>query len=163
MPTNSTPDPTAEQKYTCQECGRLTDGKEYHPYWHCVLQKAGQLDFALKAITERQPTPAPSQDSSADAALRTQVHRLIIENRGESGFIGATDQIDMAEDIIKLIAQKVREALETERTATLGLSNDMKIKRSLYLAEENGYKRCMEDMKRKAQLTPPSAESETVA
>lgn len=25
-------------------------GAEFHPYWYCVLQKAGQLDIALKDI-----------------------------------------------------------------------------------------------------------------
>lgn len=42
-----------EQTFDCQACGRLIEGIElyYHPYWYCVLQKAGQLDIALTDIT----------------------------------------------------------------------------------------------------------------
>jgi hypothetical protein len=113
------------------------------------------------------PTPAPSQDSSADATLRKKMRDVVTRAAMKNMTIPQAKvfalEVELYTDeyVQALTAQKVREALETERTATLGLSNDMKIKRSLYLAEENGYKRCMEDMKRKAQLTPPSAESET--
>ena len=40
------------KSFDCQMCGRLIEGTGfvYHPYWYCVLQKAGQLDTALADI-----------------------------------------------------------------------------------------------------------------
>lgn len=40
----------SKETYVCQECNRLVLAREYHPYWHCVLHKARQLDVALKDI-----------------------------------------------------------------------------------------------------------------
>lgn len=37
-------------RFNCMECGRSVTSVEYHPYWHCVLHKVGQLDQALKDI-----------------------------------------------------------------------------------------------------------------
>jgi len=44
------------KNFDCQECGRLIegDGEVFHPYWYCVLQKAGQLDVALKDIQSQK-------------------------------------------------------------------------------------------------------------
>jgi len=44
------------RNFDCQECGRLIegDGEVFHPYWYCVLQKAGQLDVALKDIESQK-------------------------------------------------------------------------------------------------------------
>lgn len=54
--------------------------------------------------------------------------------------------------LIALIEQRelaaVQQALKTERKATLGFSNDMKIDRALALAEKAGYEKCLADQQR---------------
>ena len=49
---------TELKRYDCQECGRNVDGREYHPYLFCQLQKAGLLDDTLawhsQAVAERE-------------------------------------------------------------------------------------------------------------
>lgn len=51
-----------------------------------------------------------------------------------------------------LIENKVREALDTERKVTLGLSNTSKIDRALALSEKHGYEKRMKDEKRAKEL-----------
>lgn len=64
--------------------------------------------------------------------------------------LGAEKVVELIKPVItKAVADAVDKALRTERTATLGFSNTMKIDRAIALAEQKGYEKCIADFKRK--------------